>query len=103
MLPETPIRQELNDYKIGRLMFSISTKMSPFTLNKEFLSHAVLESEKPFNPKFLDISRLGIESWSLANRINVSAMKMPSKRFKVPMSPETLKRNVMYESLIIIT
>jgi hypothetical protein len=86
--------KELNEYKIGRLLYSITINMSPYALFQEVLSHAVIEPRKPENPKFLDMSRLKIGRQSFANRLNFIALKMSFNWLQVPMSPEILRKNL---------
>jgi hypothetical protein len=85
---------ELNEYKLARILISISNNQDPFVLFYELLSHSVVETRKPHNPKFLDMSRTRLGRQSLANRVNVVAMKLKFEWLHVESSKELLRKNL---------
>ncbi len=85
---------ELSDFKVAKMMISISNNACPFALFNEILSHAVVERRKPFNPTFLDMSRTKIGRQSLANRLSNVSKKTKFEWLYKQMSKDTLRVNL---------
>ena len=86
---------EINDYKIARLLYSIVANTSPFTLFHEVMSHAVIEERRrPNNPNFLDMSRVRIGKQCFANRLNSISKGMTFPWLLIDLSPDSLRKSL---------
>jgi hypothetical protein len=82
---------ELNNYKMAKLLISITSNAEPYELFKEILSNSVVNRRKPENPTFLDMSRLRIGRQSIANRL-VVAQKLHFEWLHVRYSKDSLRK-----------
>jgi len=82
---------KLNDYKIAKLLISVTSSTNPYALFCDILSHMVLETRKPNNPSFLDMSRTRVGRQSLSNRIGSISKRLKFEWLSTPFTPSTLR------------